>query len=141
MRDGIKQKVLQYTDLTKEMRIIQERLKDLRNPDCNMLHDVVTGSSSGFPWTKHVMHVEGIDAAKVSEKIKQEEKRYVRKLNKIISMKDAIEEYIDSIEDCRTRTIFELHVLKGKNFEEIGEMLNFHRTTCIKIFNNYLKEQ
>lgn len=139
MNDGIKQKVLQYTDLTKEMRIIQERLKELRNPDCNKLHDVVTGSSSGFPWTKHVMHVEGIDAAKVNEKIRQEESRYVRKLNYCMSMKAEIEEYIDAIEDCRTRTIFELHVMKGKTFEEIGEILNFHKSTCIRTFNNYLE--
>lgn len=96
-----KQELEQYRSIVAEMDEIRERVNN------NIVSDTVVGSDVHFPYTSHVMRVEGIadEAAAESDK---------KLLANLEAQKQEIEDFIFSIPDSLTRRIFRLRHMTGK---------------------------
>ena len=90
----------QYRSICAEIDEIDEKLSDVT------VHGAVRGSDSEFPYTEHIMSVHGI--THTNDNI-----RLISRLRNLKAQKQAIEHYIDSIEDSLTRRIFEYRYIYG----------------------------
>lgn len=74
--------------------------------------DTVSGSSSDFPYTKHPITVKGIpqNATSLADQLRQQCAE--------------IEAFISSLPNSYYRNIFRMRIAEGKEWEEIGEILN-----------------
>lgn len=57
-------------------------------------------------------------------------REYLRKLNRSRAMVLEIEWFLDHIDDPVARTIIRLKYIDGLTWEEVGETIRLHRTTC-----------
>ena len=96
-----KQELEQYRSIVVEIDEVRERLKD------NVVSDTVVGSDIHFPYTSHVMRVEGIADKAAAER----DKKLLRRLEE---QKQSIEEFVSDIPDSLTRRIFRLRHITGK---------------------------
>ena len=137
-----KQKLKQLRDIRYEIQTLTKLLHKKKET----LHDVVTGSSAEFPYTKHVMHIEGIDY----DKEKDNRERICLKLKNRIEIAEQLEydilKWIDSIEDSKTRTIFTLRYIDNKTWTQISNILgkyygDYARITHDRYFEKERKEK
>lgn len=68
------------------------------------------------------------------------EKQLSAEFNRLVAEIEEIQRYIFSIQDETVKTIAELKFIKGMTYEEIGEKMNYHYSTCIKKLNTYLSQ-
>ena len=68
------------------------------------------------------------------------ERQLSAEFNRLVAEIEEIQRYIFSIQDGTVKTIAELKFIKGMTYEEIGEKMNYHYTTCIKKLNTYLSQ-
>lgn len=68
------------------------------------------------------------------------ERQLSAKFNRLVAEIEEIQRYIFSIQDETVKTIAELKFIKGMTYEEIGEKINYHYSTCIKKLNTYLSQ-
>lgn len=100
-----------YRYLKKEIRQLERRISRLRAP----LSDRVRASNSEFPYQEIHIRIEGEDPRKSSlELILQ--KRLDACVDKVIE----IERFISSIEDSRTRMIFQRRYVDGWSWQKIS---------------------
>ncbi len=68
------------------------------------------------------------------------ERQLSAEFNRLVAEIEEIQRYIFSIQDETVKTIAELKFIKGMTYEEIGEKMNYHYSTCIKKVNTYLSQ-
>lgn len=68
------------------------------------------------------------------------ERQLSAEFNRLVAEIEEIQRYIFSIQDETVKTIAELKFIKGMTYEEIGEKMNYHYSTCIKKLNTYLSQ-
>lgn len=68
------------------------------------------------------------------------ERQLSAEFNRLVAEIEEIHRYIFSIQDETVKTIAELKFIKGMTYEEIGEKMNYHYSTCIKKLNTYLSQ-
>lgn len=95
-----KKELEQYRSICAEIEEINAKLAE------KAAHVTVRGSDSEFPYTEHIMSVHGI--THTNDNI-----RLISRLRNLKTQKQAIEHYIDSIEDSLTRRIFEYRYIYG----------------------------
>ena len=129
----IKNELEQLKYLKKEIKLLNEELHSMNKP---MISDKVTGSSSEFPYTKRGFMIEGIDVTKLDRMRRKLE----RKTEELMEEMDKLNDYIDTIEDSEMRQIMMLIYRNGLTWEEIGEMMGYHRTAIQKKHDAFLRE-
>lgn len=97
-----KQELEQYRSIVAEIDEVRERLNN------NIVSDTVVGSSRHYPFTSHVMRVEGIGDKATAE-------RDTLLLENLKRQKQDIEEFVTAIPDSLTRRIFRLRYIQGKH--------------------------
>lgn len=103
-----------YRYLKKEIRLLEQRIDQLHIP----LSDRVTASNTEFPYQEVHLYVEGVDIKKQAlEEILR--KRLAACLDETIR----IEDFISSIEDSRTRMIFQRRYIDGWPWIKISVIL------------------
>ncbi|HMM31606.1 MAG TPA: hypothetical protein PKB13_07500 [Clostridia bacterium] len=94
----------QYKKLSKEIEMYKARLERLEQRATDIVHDVVAGSSSMFPYVKHPVVVKGMDVrlpdrcARISRIIK-------RRVELLLKEQEAIEEWLDTVKESAVRQI------------------------------------
>lgn len=68
------------------------------------------------------------------------ERQLSAEFNRLVAEIEEIQRYIFSIQDETVKTIAELKFIKGMTYEEIGQKMNYHYSTCIKKLNAYLSQ-
>lgn len=68
------------------------------------------------------------------------ERQLSAEFNRLVAEIEEIQRYIFSIQDETVKTIAKLKFIKGMTYEEIGEKMNYHYSTCIKKLNTYLSQ-
>lgn len=68
------------------------------------------------------------------------ERQLSAEFNRLVAEIEEIQHYIFSIQDETIKTIAELKFIKGMTYEEIGQKMNYHYSTCIKKLNAYLSQ-
>lgn len=100
-----------YRYLKKEIRQLERRINRLHTP----LSDRVTASNTEFPYQPIHVRIEGVDIKKQAlEEILR--KRLAACLDETIR----IEDFISSIEDSRTRMIFQRRYVDGWSWQKIS---------------------
>lgn len=115
-----------YKDKVKQLEIIREELKAeyLKGIDPSQI-SVQTGTVG--------------DPTAVFALCSMElERQLSAEFNRLVAEIEEIQRYIFSIQDETVKTIAELKFIKGMTYEEIGEKMNYHYSTCIKKLNTYL---
>lgn len=117
-----------YKDKVEQLEIIREELKAeyLKGIDPSQI-SVQTGTV-------------GDPTAVFALRSLELEKQLSAEFNRLVAEIEEIQRYIFSIQDETVKTIAELKFIKGMTYEEIGEKMNYHYSTCIKKLNTYLSQ-
>lgn len=115
-----------YKDKVEQLEIIREELKAeyLKGIDPSQV-SVQTGTV-------------GDPTALFALRSMELERQLSAEFNRLVAEIEEIQHYIFSIQDETIKTIAELKFIKGMTYEEIGEKMNYHYSTCIKKLNIYL---
>lgn len=119
-----------YRYLKKEIRLLEQRIDQLHTP----LSDRVTASNTEFPYQEVHLYVEGVDIKKKAlEEILR--KRLAACLDETIR----IEDFISSIEDSRTRMIFQKRYIDGWSWLKISRSMgSMDESYARKIAERYI---
>lgn len=117
-----------YKDKVEQLEIIREELKAeyLKGIDPSQV-SVQTGTV-------------GDPTALFAFRSMELERQLSAEFNRLVAEIEEIQRYIFSIQDETVKTIAELKFIKGMTYEEIGEKMNYHYSTCIKKLNTYLSQ-
>lgn len=117
-----------YKDKVKQLEIIREKLKAeyMKGIDPSQV-SVQTGTV-------------GDPTALFALRSMELERQLSAEFNRLVAEIEEIQRYIFSIQDETVKTIAELKFIKGMTYEEIGEKMNYHYSTCIKKLNAYLSQ-
>lgn len=117
-----------YKDKVKQLEIIREELKAeyMKGIDPSQV-SVQTGTV-------------GDPTALFALRSMELERQLSAEFNRLVAEIEEIQRYIFSIQDETVKTIAELKFIKGMTYEEIGEKMNYHYSTCIKKLNTYLSQ-
>lgn len=117
-----------YKDKVKQLEIIREELKAeyLKGIDPSQV-SVQTGTV-------------GDPTALFALRSMELERQLSAEFNRLVAEIEEIQRYIFSIQDETVKTIAELKFIKGMTYEEIGQKMNYHYSTCIKKLNTYLSQ-
>lgn len=121
----------QYRDLCREIKYLEEKIKKLPKEV-----SIVKGSSSEFPYLERRSRVEGPGKEeKVLRKI-----LYQRRA-RCLALKHQIYEFIDGIDDSRTRLVFELRYIDGWSWQKISMYMgSLHESYARKVHDRYMAE-
>lgn len=132
----------QYRYLEQQIKSTERKLKYYETHPIVSEHGVVKGSAKAFPYierhfTVSAPHVKSDEERKkaVSQLIIQLE--YNRNLYE--DMKLDIDLFIAEIPNIELKTMFEMYYDERKTYEEIGDILGYHRTRISQKMEDYLK--
>lgn len=124
----------QYRSLCLEIKELENKLNNLK---VQKVSDVVIASASEFPYNQYELKIFGLEDDKYIEKIRT---RLIRKIRRCKKLRLEIEDFIEGIEDSRTRLIFQLRYLEGKSWGYISRKLGSSNESYSRmIHNRYLK--
>lgn len=128
-----KRQLSRLRKLKKEAEVIKQEIRDLEFKPAEKMMDIAKDYSTGYPV---VITIEGFGS---EEYVKARNRLYEQLRRKLIAIekeRDALERYIDSIEDPELRTIVRLRYIEGKTLEKIAESMEYsERTIRRKLFN------
>ena len=117
----------EYRYLKREIKSLQERIKLLKTA----VSDTVRASSTEFPYQEIHIQIEGEDPRKSSlELILQ--KRLDACVDKVIE----IERFISSIEDSRTRLVFQRRYVDGWSWAKISMSMGSGSESYARMIHN-----
>lgn len=126
-----KERLKQYKAMQVEIQELKYKLNNFCKDDVTG-NDVIMDYRKGYPMPQSVI---GVDWRK-RERIEERNRKRLEKLEKEC---EEIEIFIDSIEESRTRCIFELSFINGETQKEIGKRLFLEQSAISKIIDNFLK--
>lgn len=128
-----KRQLSRLRKLKKEAEVIKQEIRDLEFKPAEKTMDTAKDYSTGYPV---VITIEGFGS---EEYVKARNRLYEQLRRKLIAIekeRDALERYIDSIEDPELQTIVRLRYIEGKTLEKIAESMEYsERTIRRKLFN------
>ena len=124
-----KQILEQYIALQSEIYNRDKRIRELEEKRAeieNMQSDIVTGSSTSFPYIQRHIRIEGAtnsDAMLIVNQINNEIRSHRRIYRKLLrSTKQALD-YINSVDDSLVRQAMQLRYIEGKQWNEIANAI------------------
>ena len=112
----------QLIDKRREITMLENRLKEIQYEKTECVSDVVQASSSSFPYTKHSVHISGINMKRV-EKLDKLERRLAKRKLDLCNDIDEVYEFIECIEDSKLRQILELRYIKGMSWSVVAQSI------------------
>ena len=108
---------MQYIYLQKEIQNLQKKINKLQG---SIVRDSVKGSNAEFPYQEIHIEIEGYDNSPYYRRLKKTlNKRY----KKCVELEIQIQDFIASIEDSRTRLVFELRYIENYSWLRISREL------------------
>lgn len=116
-----KDKLKQYFWLVQEIKKQEIRLEKvyMKKARGALTSDVVSGSSSSFPYGPTHFKISGYDEGYTP--IYKQEDRLIKAIKKAEQAKTDIEDYIDTVEDARLRELLRDRFIECLKWEEIGK--------------------
>lgn len=131
----------QYPDLRREVRRLEERIKNMavdKNED--VVHDVVTGSSPSIPYQKHAILITGVDFEAHESRVRRYRKLLKERKSKCDEQTLRIEEFINTIPDSRIRQIFDYRYIGGCTWTAVATRMGYpDESYPRRLHNNYLE--
>lgn len=103
-----KQRLEQYRALVREINMLDNKLGSVA-----LVSDTVKASSMEPPYIERTLTITGIDEGAIHRLNRKREQAFKERL--------AIEQFIDSIEDSLTRTIFEERYIQGRSWSQVAK--------------------
>lgn len=100
-----------------------------------MVEDVVTGSSSHFPYGKHKIIVRGAD----EKRLNSLRIRLIKKKQELEKAIDEAENYLETVEDSEMRNILRLRYEKGMSWMEVARVCGSTEKAVQKRAERFLK--
>ena len=137
--------LIQYCDLQEEIKGVRKRISELEKAIEAMEEegyseiDTVKGGSGGIQHFK----IEGFPYEKYS---KRKTLLYARKSIletlefDLLEMTNDVEEFIATVPDSKIRMILTMRFIDGLSFEQIGDRLNYDRTSVSKKLDKFMSE-
>lgn len=131
-----KEQLGQYKCLCLEIKELENRLNNLKRQEVS---DKVIASASDFPYNQYQLKIQGYEDDKYIEKIRS---RLIRRIRRCKKLRLEIEEFIEGIEDSRTRLVFQLRYIEGKSWLYISRQLGSPNESYARmIHNRYLNRK
>lgn len=128
-----KKELLQYRYLLIEIKELENKIK---NYEGKIVTDKVQSSQREFPYTQYELKIQGVEDSLYIKKLR--EKLFFR-IEKCKKLKVDIENFINNIEDSRTRLVFQLRYVEGWSWLKISLKLGSHdESYSRKIHNRFL---
>lgn len=127
-----RQRLEQYRSNVQEIKYLEHKIKDLWRDSDLYGHDTIMDYRSGYG---HPRNVFGYD----KELEKKCRERYEKKLAELRAEVNAVESFIFSIGNSKTRQIFQLYFLDGLSQEEVAKQVYMDRSGISKKISVYLK--
>lgn len=129
-----KEQLGQYKCLCLEIKELENRLNNLKRQEVT---DKVLSSASDFPYNQYELKIQGYEDDKYIQKIRV---RLLRRIRRCKKLRLEIEEFIDGIEDSRTRLVFQLRYIEGKSWVYISRQLGSSNESYARmIHSRYLE--
>lgn len=126
---------LEKLELEKEN--LKERSQKLKSKPQKILADGVKGSSKNFPYTQHIIKVEGLDDSityrKRKNTIKKYEKMIQQKQRKIEKEILRIEYELNYIEEADIRVIIRLKYFEKLNWIQVMHRMHYNSESTAKV--------
>lgn len=111
-------------DIKREIKDLKHRIQEIEEAEsCQVVRDSVRGSSSVFPYISRSIVIEGIDEKKESKKLKKYKRLLEEKKDELLDITIDIEEYLKEIDNSRIRQIIRHKYIDGKNWVQIGHLM------------------
>ena len=121
-----------YKSKKEEIQELKYKLKHVADNDAGVGVSVINDYRSGFP---HPQAVVGCDYSVIQKR----KELYSRRIAKLTVECEAVEEYIESMEDSFMRRILRLYYIEGLTQKEIGKKVHLDRSSISLKINNFLK--
>lgn len=129
-----KEQLGQYKTLCMEIKELENRLNNLKIQEVT---DKVITSASDFPYNQYQLKIQGYEDDKYIEKIRA---RLIRRIRRCKKLRLEIEDFIEGIDDSRTRLVFQLRYIEGKSWVYISRQLGSSNESYARmIHNRYLR--
>ncbi len=129
-----KEQLGQYKCLCLEIKELENRLNNLKRQEVT---DKVIASASDFPYNQYELKIKGYEDDKYIEKIRA---RLIRRIRRCKKLRLEIEEFIEGIDDSRTRLVFQLRYIEGWSWQRISLKLgSTHESYSRKIHERFFK--
>lgn len=125
-----KEQLGQYKCLCLEIKELENRLNNLKTQEVT---DKVLASASDFPYNQYELKIKGYEDDKYIEKIRV---RLIRRIRICKKLRLEIEEFIEGIEDSRTRLVFQLRYIEGKSWLYISRQLGSSNESYSRMIHN-----
>lgn len=125
-----KEKLGQYRSLCLEIEELEKRIEKLKTREVS---DKVLTSKDEFPYNQYELKIQGYEDDKYIKKIKT---RLIRRIIRCKNLRLEIEEFIDGIEDSRTRLVFQLRYIEGKSWVYISRQLGSSNESYARMIHN-----
>lgn len=125
-----KKELLQYRYLLIEIKELENKIK---NYEGKIVTDKVQSSQREFPYTQYELKIQGVEDSLYIKKLR--EKLFCR-IEKCKKLKVDIENFINNIEDSRTRLVFQLRYVEGKSWVYISRQLGSSNESYARMIHN-----
>ena len=117
----------EYTDYLEQIEDLHEKRRKMPK-----VSDLVKGSSAEHPYTKQAMTISGADRQR-ADKIDQQIKVLVKRCQ-------AVERFVDDIEDAKTQNIMRWRYMDGDGWKEIGQRMGKGEDAVRKRVERFLEK-
>lgn len=90
----------QYHDITVRLKMLNS----------TVVTDTVNGSSDEYPYTTHPISIHGV----------RKDTKSLKEVELLTQQKNAIDEYIDGLDDVRAKTLLDMHYRKGRSWCKVA---------------------
>lgn len=125
-----KKELLQYRYLLIEIKELENKIK---NYEGKIVTDKVQSSQREFPYTQYELKIQGVEDSLYIKKLR--EKLFYR-IEKCKKLKVDIENFINNIEDSRTRLVFQLRYIEGRSWVYISRQLGSPNESYARMIHN-----
>lgn len=132
----------QYINLKHEIKLLENKIKEMEYREVQCVSDVVRGSSTQFPYIEHNVRVSGVDL-EYERRIKR---AIANKKTKLKELKARLEEeevyiyeYIQNQKDSRTRQVLVYSYIDGLKQNDVADIMHIDRSLVSKIISYCIK--
>lgn len=132
----------QYINLKQEIKLLEQKIKEMECREVHCVSDVVRGSGRQFPYIEHNVRVSGIDLEyeRRMEKAIAKKKAKLKELKLLLEEEEVyIYEYIHNQKDSRARQVLIYSYIDGLKQNEVADIMHIDRSLVSKIISFCIK--
>ena len=127
-----KRRIEQYISLRREIVMLEGQILSAETTGGEYLSDVVQGSSKSLPYKKHSVVIKGYGSRAVP--------RLCAKKADLEAECDAVERYIEMVDDSVLRQLLTRRYIEGRTLSETAELVGYSEAQTKRHIKNFLEK-